>query len=661
MATFLQEMSRRNVVRVTLAYLAVSWLLTQVADIVLPTFGVATWVMQALIVLLIAGLPVVVVLAWIYELTPEGMKRTDEVDSEGTLTRPVGRKLDFAIIGLLSLALIAVVIDQYIIPADTARLGPRSVIVLPFSSNQDERSGLFADGLLGEILTQLYKIEALTTVGRATAMYYRGSEKPVRLIAEELGVAAVVSGNLIEVAGQVRFDVELLEAQTGRMLWVNSYELPHAVEGLFRAQSDIAIQIAHALKVELSPAEQQLIAERPVTSEAAYDHYLRGEGYRQRFRLEEAITEYEKATGEDPGFAAAWAALAVTRNHAHFTGLASATKEQAEFALEQARRLAPDTFDTKFAETLFANSFGEGIELLNLLLELRPGAIEPIIGLAETYTLQLRLDQAREFAEQAVALDPMNIDATWQLAFIHASSWNFEEARKYYDRVLALEPEFPHSWRFWMRYDVYLWGLGDRAAARQILDDAPATISTIYEEIQLAYVNRDLQKMQELLESIEGERRWQYEMLARLHRLKGDVALQRKFVESMRLAAEKILEAELSRGAPTIDIERARSEIAVALALAGNEAEAIRTIELAAERAAADPDRLNAIPVNHNEVLTYTFLGQKDIAIERLRSLLSWAKPMSLTPYRLRMDPDFDALRGHPDFEALLEELASEG
>jgi TolB-like protein/cytochrome c-type biogenesis protein CcmH/NrfG len=590
------------------------------------------------------------------------VKRTDEVGSAGTMTRAAGRKLDFVIIGLLSLALTAVLIDQYIIPAGNARLGPRSVIVLPFSSNQDEQAGLFADGLLGEILTQLYKIEALTTVGRATAMYYRGSDKPVGLIAEELGVAAVVSGNLIEAAGQVRFDVELLEARTGRMLWVNSYELPQAVEGLFDVQSDIARQIAHALKAELSPAEQQLMADRPATSEVAYDHYLRGEGYRQRTRLQEAIDEYEQATKEDPDFAAAWAALAKSRADANYLELAAATMEQAEFALEQARRLAPEALDTIFAEAvLLGNSyrFEEAIEQLYRVLELQPGAVEPLTYLSGIYTVQLRLDEAREFAERAVALDPMSIDATSQLAFILTESWNFEEARRYNDRLLALEPESPHSWRFWGRYNVYLWGLGDRAAARRILDEAPATISTIYGEIQLAYVNRDLQKMQELLETTEGDRFIRYWSLARLHRLKGDVDLQRKFAESMRLAAETAMEARLSRGGPPIGIEWSRSDIALALALAGNEVEAIRTIELAVERASADPDRLNAVYVHKNEVMTYTFLGHKDTAIERLRSLLSWAKPRNLTPYRLRMDPDFDALRGHPDFEALLEELAS--
>ena len=336
--------------------------------------------------------------------------------------------------------------------------------------------------------------------------------------------------------------------------------------------------------------------------------------------------------------------------------------EQAQFAFEQARRLAPEAVETKIAEATLlgnANRFEESTEIVYQLLELQPGAVELMTGLAGGYGLQLRFDEATEWAERAVTLDPMSIDANWQLAFVLAESWNFEEARTYYDRALALEPESPYSWIFWMRYDVYLWGLGDTDAAQRILDEAPATISTTYEEIQLAYVNRDLQKMQELLDTTEDDWRIRYALLARLHRLKGDVDLQRKYAESMRLVAERILEAELSRGALPVDIENARSQVAVALALAGNEAEAIRTIERAVEGAAADRDRLNAAMVNQNEVLTYIFLGQHDTAIERLRALLSWATPATLTPYRLRMDPDFDALRGHPDFEKLLEELAA--
>lgn len=448
-ATFLQELKRRNVVKVTLGYLAVAWLFTQVADIVLSNFGADAWVMRALIILFVAGLPVVAVLAWIYDLTPEGVQRTDDVTASGTFARPAGRKLDFGIIALLSLALIAVAIDQYIIPRNKARLGPQSVIVLPFSSSQDAQASLFADGLLGEILTQLYKIDALTTVGRATAMHYRGSDKPVGQIAEELGVAAVVSGNLIEAADQVRFDVELLEPRTGKMLWVNSYELPHAVQGLFDVQSDIAIQIASALKAELTAGERQLINDNSTTSAVAYDHYLRGRGYEQRSQWTEAIDAFEQATSDAPDFAAAWAALAEARSNGNWFGVAPATQDQARFAFEQARRLAPESVETMMAEaTLLANSssFEESTEIFLQLLELAPGAVEPLIFLSGIYGLQLRFAEAIDFAEQSVALDPMNINANWQLAFVLAETWNFEEAKRYYDRAVALEPESPYSW-----------------------------------------------------------------------------------------------------------------------------------------------------------------------------------------------------------------------
>ncbi len=659
MSTFLQELSRRNVVRTTLAYLAISWLLVQVADIVLPTFDVSPWVMQALIVALAAGLPLVVILAWVYDLTPEGMTRTGADTPSKPLAGPLGRMIDFVIIGVLSLALIAMVVNHYVIPAASVRLGPRSVIVLPFSTNQDEDGMLLADGLLGEVLTQLYKIDALTTVGRATAMHYRESSQPIRAIAEEVGVASVLSGNIIEAADRVRLDVELLEADSGKMLWGNSYELSRTVEGMFHIQTDIATQIAIALEAELSPDEQQLLADKPTTSEVAYDHYIRGEGFRMRVRLQEAIDAYEQATREDPDFAAAWAALARSRFHGNFVGTADATIADAELALEQARLLAPDAADTMLAEAVLADNFEETYEILHRVVKLWPGDVDPLIELAQSYGLQLRLEEAQDFAERAVALDPLSFDATWTLAFENAWDWNFSDARRFYDRAVALEGESPHPSAYWMRFSVYLWGLGDTAAAQEILENAPPEISTTYREILLAYIKRDLDTMRTLLDTTEGNYATRYSLLARLHRLEGNIKPQRQNAEAMRIAIEGYLESLLSRGAPAVDVERARSWIAVAHALAGNEAEAIRLIELAVERAAADPDRLNASFVNQNEILTYTFLGQSDVAIKRLRALWSWATPPGMTPYRLRMDPDFDSLRDHPDFEAVVAEAAA--
>jgi len=649
----ISELRRRNVVRTTLAYLAISWLVIQIADVVLPTFDVAPWVMQALIVLFGAGFPVVVVLSWVYDLTPEGMIRTDDDPSPRPVARPLSRKIDFVIIGLLSVALIMVTINQGNIPAATARLGPRSLIVLPIATSQGEAGSLLADGLLGEILTQLYKIEALTTIGRATAMHYRGSNATLGEIAKEVGVAAVLSGYIIEADGRSRFEVELLEPETGKALWGDSYELPDAVHFQFGVQTDIATQVAAALQAELSPEEQQLLADRPTTSAAAYDHYIRGEGFRIRYRLQNAIEAYEHATREDPDFAAAWAALARARAEGGFSGLAETTMAQAENALQRARWLAPDAVDTLLAEAMLEDSPEESRQILHRVRKLRPGDVEPLLALSESYTLPLRLDEARVFAEQAVALDPLSFKATWQLAFVHTWSWNFEEARRYYDRVIAMEPETPHNWVFSMRFGVYLWGLGDQAAARQLVDEAPPAKSTIHEQLTLAYLDRDVAKMQELLETPKLTGGVRYLNLARLHRLEGDVELQRQYAESFRIDAETKLEALLARGAPSIDVESARSEIAWAHALAGHEAEATRIVDLAAKKAADDPNRLNAVPVYINEIRTYALLGKSDIAIGRLQALLTWSNPGLMTPHQLQI-PDFDALRGHPDYDAVL-------
>ena len=658
----ISEIRRRNVVRTTLAYLAVSWLVVQVADIVLPTFGVAPWVMQALIVLFAAGFPAVVVLAWVYDLTPEGVRRTGDESSLQPVARRLSRKVDFVIIAILSVALIMMVVNQHIVPVDVARLGSRSLIVLPFSTNQDEDDSLIADGLLGEILTQLYKIDALTTVGRTTAMHYRGSDKTADAIAEEVGVATVLSGNIIEAEDKARFDVELLEARSGRVLWGNSYEISRSVHELFQVQSDIATQVAIALEAKLSPEERQLLADRPMTSEAAYDHYIRGEGFRIRFRSQEAIEAYEQATREDPDFAAAWAALARARDEGSYTGLADTTMTEATFALEQARRLAPDAVETMLAEAALALSDGhneKSAEILHRVRTLRPGDVEPLIILTQIYTLQLRLDEAREFAEQAIELDPMSFMATWQIAFVHQWSWNFEEARRYYERTIAMEPDSPHDWVFNMRYLVYLWGLGDKVAARQILDEAPSTISTINYEVGLAYIDRDLQKMQELLEDPEIDDSNRYGFLARLYWFMGDVEQQRQYADLVRIELEKNFEASLARSASSVDVELARSGVAVAHALAGNEAEALRVIALAVERVADNPDRLNAVSTYCNEVRVHALLGNGDVAIARLRSLLTWATPGFFTPHYLRASWDFDAIRDHPEFDAVLEEMAA--
>ena len=571
-------------------------------------------------------------------------------------------RLAVSIAVLLSLALFTVA-GRQCSAVDAPRLGPNSVVVLPFSSDMKEGRDMFSDGLMREILAEFGNIKAVTTIGRTTSMHYRNSDKPVTVIADELGVAAVLSGNLIGESGQLRLDLELLDGRTGEIMWNEAYELRRSVDGAFRVQSAIVREVAGALQVELSSSESARIDDRQPPSELAYEHYLRGRAYDERTRLREAIEEYELATLEDPYFADAWAALATAMADAAYMGVAPVTTQQAESALKHARQLAPNSPSTLLAEAMVlanASAFEEAVEKLNATIELQPDSVDAMIQLSGIYAVQLRLKEARSIAERAVMLDPLSIEAAWQACFIHSWSWSFEEARNYCDRALAFEPETPHSWRFWARYQVYLWGLGDTVSARQLLDEAPSTISTLNSEIEFAYIKRDWPKLRELLSHTEATSFVRHATEARLHRLAGNAVEQKASGELMRLTAENRVEALMRRGAMQADVESARSNVAVALALAGNESEAIRTIGIAVSGADVDPDRLNTVSVYVNEVLTFIFLGRNDTAVARLRALFSWARPPYLTVHRLRLDPDYDDLRGHPGFELLLEELGGE-
>src|SRR6266403_749875 len=282
---FFAELRRRYVYKVAIAYAVVAWLLMQIASQIFPFFEIPSWGVRLVVLLIVIGFPVALILAWAFELTPEGIKRAEDVDVSKSITRKTGRKLDFFIIGVL-LAVVAILIFQRAhlkVPTPTslipeksiAELPAKSIAVLPFQNlSKDEDNAFFADGVQDEILTDLAKIADLKVISRTSVMQYKNvSTRNLPEIAQALKVAHVLEGSVQRSANRVRVTAQLIDARNDTHVWAEKYDRDLA--DVFAIQSEIAEKIADQLQAKLSTKEKAAMGARPTKDLAAYDLYLR--------------------------------------------------------------------------------------------------------------------------------------------------------------------------------------------------------------------------------------------------------------------------------------------------------------------------------------------------------------------------------------------------
>lgn len=368
--SFWAELRRRNVFKVGAAYAIVAWLLIQAASILLPTFEAPEWVMRVFSFALIAGLPVALVIAWAFELTPDGLKKTAQVPLEESITQSTGQKLNYLVTGLLVLAVAFMAIDDYVlddtlpgvratqttVPAPEPAAAPsavdegpestvlpNSVAVIPFSNMSPNQSdAYFAAGIHEEILNQLVKLSNLNVIARTSVMRYANTDKTIPEIARELNVEAVMEGSVRYADGQVLVTTQLIDAATNVHLWSESYQRDFS--NIFVIQSDIAMNVANALRAEYSPAEQENIEALPTNSVEAYDHYLFAQSLQRQGApaLEQAVEEYGRALEIDPNFKLAVLGLAQSLGVAAAFAGNPEVRDRARMAEDRAIELAQD-------------------------------------------------------------------------------------------------------------------------------------------------------------------------------------------------------------------------------------------------------------------------------------------------------------------------------
>jgi len=455
---FFAELKRRNVYKVAVAYAIVGWLLVQVATQVFPFLEIPNWIVRLVIVLVAAGFPVALVIAWAFELTPEGIKRTEDVDPTASARQP--RKYTWIFVVILGAALSA---GLFFIGRFTARntagaagteLPAKSIAVLPFDNlSRDPDNAFFAEGVQDEILTRLAKVADLKVIARTSTQPFKSAPENLPDIAQQLGVANILEGSVQKANDQVRVNVQLINALTSAHLWADTYD--RKLTDIFAVESDIAKTIADTLQAKLTGSEKQMIAAQPTSDTAAYELYHKGRSLwekRSGDNIPKAISFYEQAIARDPNYALAYAGLAdayILLPYYTATAQRDASGKAKEAALK-ALQLDPNLAEAhaavgkvlNFAEIDLTGSIRE----FERAIELKPNYATAHHWLGAGPLVDLgRFDDAIAHGKRAIELDPlspiMNADLGLTLYFAR----HYDDAVVQLRKPLVLDPTFAYA------------------------------------------------------------------------------------------------------------------------------------------------------------------------------------------------------------------------
>src|SRR5438128_6347553 len=483
---FFAELKRRNVYKVAIAYGVVAWLLMQVASQIFPFFEIPNWAVRLVVLLLIIGFPVALILAWAFELTPEGIKRTEDVDLSKSVTRKRGRKLDFLIIAVL-LLVIAILLFQRLHPTVSPVVSSspeKSIAVLPFENLSEEKANAyFADGIQDEILSKLAGIGDLKVISRSSTAKYKSKPEDLKTVARELGVGTVLEGSVQKAGDKVRVNVQLLDARIDTHLWARSYD--RDLKDVFAVESEVAQEIADALRANLSPSQSDALATAPTRDTEAYDLFLKGE-YEQRQAeitlnadlFDRAQTFYRQALARDRNFALAYARLAYSELQRHWfiTNLTSAELTEVKSNIDRALTIAPASPDAHLALAVFYywgyRNYDAGLKELDRVLELQPSSSNGWNYRAAIYRRRGEWQRALAEFERAAELDPRDSGFPAEIGSTYLTLRRWSDAEHVLTHALALDPHDALAAQFLA--DTYINSTGDVRRARRAFEGVPA-------------------------------------------------------------------------------------------------------------------------------------------------------------------------------------------
>jgi TolB-like protein/cytochrome c-type biogenesis protein CcmH/NrfG len=664
---FFAEMKRRHVYRVAVGYAVVAWLAIQVSATLVPALLLPTVITSAVVFAAILGLPIALVLAWAFEITPEGIKRTDDVGPGKSIPRRMGRKVT-ALIVVAAVAATGLFAWQLFRKRATSGR-EKSIAVLPFQNlSDDKENAYFADGVQDEILTTLARVADLKVISRTSVMQYRdNSARKLPEIAEALQVAHVLEGSVQRVGNRVRVTAQLIDARNDKHLWAERYD--RELADVFAIQSEIAQRITQQLRAVLSPTEKAALQARPTADIAAYELYLRAKeieraGRSTRETLTQQIALLDQAVAQDPTFVPALCLLA--RGHLEFYWSnydhTPARLELGKVALEKAARLQPDSGEVHLTRGILyywgARDYGPALEELAIARRAMPNNADIVYFSGAIARRQGRWEESTRYLESAAVLDPRNATTLTELATTnYVALRRYHDAARVCDGVLLWKRDFAAEMA---RARVDRLGRGDWRRMETVLAGPAAKALSAEQfavsQLDLAFLQRNYVAAEQALSATKAAdfpgagyvtpRQWYEALIA--EGLGDHAKAQVAFMAAREHAAANV--------AKRPDDGKALMILAEIDARLGRSEEAIRQAERAVELLPLSEDAFDGLRILARFAGVRARAGDTGRALDLLEEVA--AKPSGPHYGELMLDERWDPLRKEPRFEKLLLSLA---
>jgi TolB-like protein/Tfp pilus assembly protein PilF len=671
---FFVELRRRNVYRAAVAYGVVAWFLTQLTTQVFPFFDIPNAAIRFVVIALALGFPIAMCLSWLYEFTPEGIVRAEDLDLvEGRSARRLtGRVLDFIIIGVLLLVIAMLIYQRFSTHPETGEtMSQKSIAVLPFENlSSDKENGFFTDGMQDEVLTDLARVADLKVISRSSVMQYRNAaSRNLREIAGQLHVVYLLEGSVQRAGGKVRVNAQLIDARNDSHVWAKTFD--GSLEDVFAVQSEIAQTIAQQLHVRISPQTKAAIEEKPTGDMVAYDLYL------QTLQLwhniatskdwegdtKKGINYLDRAVQRDPQFGLAYGLLTeLNLNLYSWTDHSLARQERGKAVLDQALRFAPEAAETYVARwwyyTTVVHDSDAALEMMRHAARLLPNDSDILARLSSAAAKHGDFDEAVRTLERAKVLDPKGPNVPNHLTSLYLGLREYAKCDQVADEAIRDFPDAPGYFLFAKVYSAL--ARGDTKRARERLTAIPkewdpSAVRSLA-AIQIAVAARNYDEATQLLASFDqtkliaalvGEFVFRQATVARAQRDKA--RLQSVLLPLRESKAKELAE----HPGESVVFE----ELGLTDAYLGRKEDALREAEKAVELrpilhdATAGPERVT------NLALVCALTGEHDRAIQLLEQVAAIPYGPS---YGELLGPEWDDLRGNQRFEAIVASIKPE-